>query len=215
MVSCAVCVCVMFVIQWHCMRYELHISHTSSPVSHHHVSYTIPYHTIKSSYLARLSGSTAEFLSIWGIMFIGQSPFIMAPAPAPADGGSKGGEDELTLTLTFQPALPAWLFYDVDSAMSSPPIGKDHVVSFTFLSTTNVTYHNPHLYDTWNATISMIEVVSFQGDRWQRVLESSSAHTHKHEHEHQSEYITSDGTIVGLVANLIRQQKIARIDVHY
>ena len=135
-------------------------------------------------------------------------------APAPAGGGSKDEGDELTLT--FQPVLPSWLFYDADDAMSTPPIGKDHVVSFTFLSTTNVTYHNPHLYDTWNATISMIEVVSFEGDRWQRVLESST-HTqeHDHEHEYKSEYITSDGTIVGQLAKLIRQQKIARIDVHY
>ena len=44
----------------------------------------------------RLSGSTAEFLSMWNLMMMGHSPFTVQP-----DG-------ELTVTLA--PLLPAWMF---------------------------------------------------------------------------------------------------------
>ncbi len=59
-----------------------------------------------SSFLARLSGSTAEFLSMWSLMFIGAEPFIVEPATSAAD--TPIGQNELVLH--FQPALPAWLF---------------------------------------------------------------------------------------------------------
>ena len=48
-----------------------------------------------AGFVARLSGSTAEFLSIWQIMMAGQAPFIL-----------EHGE----LHLKFAPILPGWLF---------------------------------------------------------------------------------------------------------
>ena len=60
-----------------------------------------------SGFLARLSGSTAEFLSIWNHMMAGASPF------------SLGAGD--TLQLALAPAIASWLWK------------ADGTVSFTFL----------------------------------------------------------------------------------
>ncbi|AJS58903.1 hypothetical protein [Paenibacillus sp. IHBB 10380] len=80
-------------------------------------------------FVARLSGSTAEFLSMWRRMMAGKNVFTVS------DG-------ELTLTLT--PALPSWLFDES---------GK---VSFTFLGSIQVTYHNPRRVDTFGANAAVI-----------------------------------------------------------
>ena len=73
-----------------------------------------------AGFVARLSGTTAEFLSIWTLMMAGPQPFRM-----------QAGQ----LYLRFQPALPGWLF---DQA------GR---LSFTFLGQCEVTYHNPQRLD--------------------------------------------------------------------
>ncbi len=66
-------------------------------------------------FVARLSGATAEFLSIWTTMMAGRQPFFQ-----------RDGE----LCLRFRPALPGWLF-DAEGRLS-----------FTFLGQVQVTYHN-------------------------------------------------------------------------
>jgi hypothetical protein len=73
-----------------------------------------------AGFVARLSGATAEFLSIWTTMMAGRRPFSLQ------DG---------KLCLAFQPTLPGWLF---DGQ------GK---LSFTFLGQVHVTYHNPNRRD--------------------------------------------------------------------
>lgn len=75
-------------------------------------------------FVARLSGSTAEFLHIWLVMNLGLTPFRL---------DQKG-----LLSLTFKPLLPGWLF--------SP---KNHTYSFKLFSEILVTYHNPRLADTF------------------------------------------------------------------
>jgi hypothetical protein len=67
-------------------------------------------------FVARLSGSTAEFLQMWQIMMFGKNPFFWE------DG---------KLQLSFCPMLPKLL------------IGKTKLVSARFLGTTEVTYHLP------------------------------------------------------------------------
>jgi len=75
-----------------------------------------------TGFVARLSGSTAEFLSMWQLMMSGPQPFIV-----------KDGELQLALC----PALPGdW--FDAD--------GK---LSFRLLGKTEVTYHNPSRRDTF------------------------------------------------------------------
>lgn len=75
-----------------------------------------------SGFVARLSGATAEFLSIWWLMLVGESPFKF-----------KNGK----LTLEFKPALAGWLF------------NEEGKISFKFLGKCTVTYHNPQKIDTY------------------------------------------------------------------
>eukprot|EP00934_Nitzschia_sp_Nitz4_P007630 Nitzschia sp. Nitz4//scaffold13_size275219//267175//271029//NITZ4_000931-RA/size275219-augustus-gene-0.246-mRNA-1//1//CDS//3329536185//7620//frame0 len=81
-------------------------------------------------FLARLSGSTAEFMDMWKEMFIGPQLFYLNDA------------DELEMSLV--PALPSWLFED-ESVENPPTLDDDgnHVVSFKLFASILVTYHNP------------------------------------------------------------------------
>ncbi len=89
------------------------------------VSSAFPDKTLHGNgFVARLSGSTAEFLQIWLIMNAGVKPFIL---------NSKG-----ELNLQFKPILKGWLFRK-----------KDNSYSFNFLSKIAVTYHNPKRKDTF------------------------------------------------------------------
>ena len=67
-------------------------------------------------FVARLSGSTAEFLQMWTLMMFGKAPFAMT---------------ENGLAVTFAPALPEYL------------IPEDGVVEAKFIGTTLVTYKFP------------------------------------------------------------------------
>ena len=86
-----------------------------------------------TGFVARLSGSTAEFMSIWTTMMAGGQPFQV--------------EDD-QLRLAFRPALPAWLF------------AEDDTISFRFLGQCTVIYHNPERQDTFTegAQIRRIEL---------------------------------------------------------
>ncbi len=76
-----------------------------------------------AGYVARLSGSTAEFLSMWQVMMSGDRPFVV-----------QNGE----LQLSLRPVLPgAW--FDAAGCLS-----------FCLLGKTAVTYHNPSRRDTFS-----------------------------------------------------------------
>jgi hypothetical protein len=75
-----------------------------------------------AGFVARLSGSTAEFLSMWNLMMAGKQPFFLQ------DG---------KLHLAFRPVLPGWLF------------DESGTVSFNFLGSCRVIYHNPQRLDTF------------------------------------------------------------------
>jgi hypothetical protein len=85
-----------------------------------------------AGFVARLSGSTAEFLSIWTTMMAGKQPFR-------AEGGA--------LRLKLEPALPAWLFSEAGT------------VSFRFLGQCDVTYHNPRRLDTFAQGVEASRIV--------------------------------------------------------
>ncbi len=85
-----------------------------------------------AGFVARLSGSTAEFLSIWHLMMVGPQPF-----------GVNDGE----LQLRFKPALPGWLFTDQGT------------ITFRFLGQCTVTYHNPNRVDTFNGETHIRRIV--------------------------------------------------------
>ena len=79
-------------------------------------------------FAARLSGSTAEFMTIWFLMFVGPEPYFL----------NKDGAVEMQLV----PALPSWLFEDEEHEGTRDDDGQ-LTVSFKLFSSILVTYHNP------------------------------------------------------------------------
>ena len=75
-----------------------------------------------NGFVARLTGSTTEFLSIWLLMCLGKEPF-------------KAAEGKLYFELN--PVLPRWLFT------------VQNTFSFCLLGKTTVVYHNPKRLDTF------------------------------------------------------------------
>lgn len=96
-------------------------------------------HVHGRGFVARLSGSTAEFLSMWFHMMAGQQVFRV---------GKEG------LELKLNPSLPGWLFNEKGQ------------ISFKFLGHTDVTYHNPRRADTYGesqAMVNRIELTNVAG----------------------------------------------------
>ena len=89
-----------------------------------------------AGFVARLSGSTAEFLSMWHLMMAGPQPFIF-----------KDGE----LQLCLRPILPGWLF---DSEGS---------VTFKFLGSTSIRYTNTAKLPTWQLPVTQYALTLADG----------------------------------------------------
>ncbi len=83
-------------------------------------------------YVARLSGSTTEAISMWTHMFLGDRIFTY----------EKG-----TLRLHFSPKLPGWMF------------DAQGLASFTFLSRCKVTYINPSRKSTFGENSARITAI--------------------------------------------------------
>jgi hypothetical protein len=122
-----------------------------------------------AGFLSRLSGSTAEFLSMWALMMAGHAPFSY-------------DADTKALALQFKPIIPGWLFTQ-----------DANIVSFLFLGTCKVTYHNPSRADTWTLTPESAVVTDSFG--------------------HQS--IDEDGILDAYTAEKVRQGVITAIDVYF
>lgn len=88
-----------------------------------------------NGFVARLSGSTAEFLQIWLIMNAGKNPFFL----------NKQGE----LNISFKPVLAKWLF------------NQKGIYSFNFLGKILVTYHNPKRKNTFGSNCAKITKIIF------------------------------------------------------
>ncbi len=120
-----------------------------------------------AGFVARLSGSTAEFLSIWNLMFAGAQPFVF---------------EHNALAMELCPRLPGFLFTE------------EGRVTFKFLGTCEVTYHNPKRVDTFASDV-----------RIQR-LEL---------HEDGAEPVVVEGARVGApYAERVRRGKVSRIDAY-
>jgi hypothetical protein len=96
-----------------------------------------------AGFVARLSGSAAEFLSMWSVMMAGHKPFFMQ------DG---------QLCLSLRPVLPGWLF------------AEDGTVTFKFLGYCEVTYHNPHRLDTFTGGLRPHKIALYTEDEHAIVL---------------------------------------------
>jgi hypothetical protein len=107
-----------------------------------------------NGFVARLSGSTAEFLQIWLIMNLGKKPFFL--------------NDKNELNLQFKPILAGWLFTPLDKSDKSNKnyltgLGqKDKTYGFKFLSKIWVVYHNPKRKNTFGKNGSRPKRIIFK-----------------------------------------------------
>ena len=81
-----------------------------------------------SGFLARLSGTTAEFLSMWNHMMVGPAPFTL--------------DDAGKLQLALQPVIADWMWR------------SDGTLLFKFLGAIQVTYVNPAKTNSWEAKVT-------------------------------------------------------------
>jgi hypothetical protein len=121
-----------------------------------------------AGFVARLTGATAEFLSMWSVMMAGERPFFVQ------DG---------QLYLALRPRLPGWLFTE------------DGEITFRFLGSTHVTYHNPARLDTFGGAVKPQRIV----------LRTDTKHG-----------VDLPGDVVGPpYAAMVRDGQIASIDVYF
>jgi hypothetical protein len=90
-----------------------------------------------AGFVARLSGSTAEFLHIWRIMMAGEKPFFL---------------QEGELCLKFAPILPGWLF------------SEEGRITFKFLGCCSVEYYNPRKRNTFDPGTQIFKILIHQND---------------------------------------------------
>jgi len=89
-----------------------------------------------NGFVARLSGSTAEFLQIWLTMNCGLNPFFL--------------NEKNELNFKLEPVLAGWLF------------DKKGDYSFNFLSKIKVVYHNPKRLDTFGKMAAKIKKITLK-----------------------------------------------------
>mmetsp|Transcript_739 Transcript_739/g.1564 ORF Transcript_739/g.1564 Transcript_739/m.1564 type:complete len:927 (-) Transcript_739:373-3153(-) len=92
-----------------------------------------------SGYLPRLSGTTAEFLSMWNHMMMGEAPFTL-------DHGGK-------LQLELKPVISEWMWKE------------DSTLSFKFLGSIDVVYVNEAKSNSWESDIVSYELSKGPGDK--------------------------------------------------
>ncbi|MFC1620828.1 cellobiose phosphorylase [Candidatus Omnitrophota bacterium] len=101
-------------------------------------------------FVARLSGSTAEMMTIWLLMNVGEKPFFL---------NNKG-----ELCLKFSPVLPGCLF--TQKAKNGFPKNS---FAFKFLGKTTVVYHNPRRKNTAGANSVKIRFIIIKYDSGKKV----------------------------------------------
>jgi hypothetical protein len=105
---------------------------------------------VGEGFLARLSGSTAEFLDIWKLMFIGPRLFYM--------------NDSDKLVMEFTPALPSWLFQDEDNKDKAKHDDDGNlIVSFKLFASIDVIYHNPSGGDLFGVSPKKYKITMTDG----------------------------------------------------
>merc|ERR1712196_578765 len=113
-----------------------------------------------------------EFLSMWNVMMVGETPFTLDESGA--------------LQLALRPVITSWMWSD------------DGKVSFTFLGSIAVTYHNAAKSNTYGDDAPKIKQIFLQP--------ADASHT----------MITISGpTVAGHYAEMVRQKRVTDIDVFF
>ncbi len=105
-------------------------------------------------FVARLSGSTAEFISMWVLMTAGKNPFQIE-------------NDQLILKI--EPAIPGWLFKE------------NGTLTFRFLGSINVTLHNPSRRNTFEEGMVINKIQLHSNKETTRIDGSKIKHPHAEE----------------------------------
>ena len=92
-------------------------------------------------FLARLSGSTAEFLSMWVLMMIGPSPFYI---------NQQSGLLEMQLV----PALPMWLFQHNPVSVA----GEQYSIHYKLFTSIDVVYYTSKAHNLFGIAPSKYEI---------------------------------------------------------
>ena len=119
-------------------------------------------------FVARLSGSTAEFMHIWLLMNAGPEPFFV--------------NEQGALSVRFAPALTGELFskeagtavVSDDKNLQEKIVLPKNTYAFKFLGSTLVVYHNPKRKDTFGrgaVEVRQIEL-SYRGQAQSKVLKT-------------------------------------------
>lgn len=134
-----------------------------------------------TGYVSRLTGASAEMLTMWRIMTTGASPFIVN-----GDGG---------LDLELKPKLPGWLFTDTDQQITVP--GQEGGTEFTqpadtfayfLLGSTLVLYVNHGHFDTWDDGVKITKISLHRAGRPQTDIQGGVIHAPYAEKVRMGEY---------------------------
>jgi len=114
-------------------------------------------------FVARLSGSTAEFVQIWAWMGAGLQPFCH--------------DQKRGLSLIFKPILPGWLFTRRGSVVEYVNPGGTrqtiefpaNIYAFMFLGKVLVVYHNPKRKNTFDGLASQEITLTYLSGKVQKV----------------------------------------------
>jgi len=112
-----------------------------------------------NGFVARLSGSTAEFINIWLIMCAGLKPFYL--------------DKDNRLVAELKPVLPSWLFLEKNTADF-----KKNTFSFRFLNKTLVVYHNNLRRNTFGKNASKIKEIIISFSDGKKIIQKSPKITH-------------------------------------
>lgn len=116
-----------------------------------------------TGFVARLSGSTAEFIHLWLLMNVGKRPYVLGP-----DG---------KVSLRFEPHLPAFLFTERDTVRvyvdrkgqnQALKVPKDSL-AFLFLGKTLVVYSNPKRLDTFGKVRVSVRKITLHDARGRKM----------------------------------------------
>ncbi len=157
-----------------------------------------------TGFVARLSGSTAEFLNMWLLMNVGKRPFILGP--------------DQKLSLRFDPQLPADFFVkeDVRRTYVSPEGEETEVkipkngLAFIFLGKTLVTYHNPKRLDTFGKQRVAVKKISLELAKGRRV-DGSTLLTIDPERSRRIEF--KGAAVPSPYAARVRDEFVPKIDI--
>ena len=116
-----------------------------------------------TGFVARLSGSTGEFMSLWLLMNLGEEPFYI--------------DEKGELCLSFKPILSKCLFTNkktkINFLKKELVIDKD-CYAFNFLGRTLVVYHNPKRLNTYGKNKAEVKSIVLEGVNNNKIQINSS-----------------------------------------